>query len=283
MISVYAYLNIKWVKNMIVTDIIIYFIIFMVGAFFGSFYSLAIYRMPLGEKVIQKHPFCSKCKHNLGVMELIPVFSYIFSRGKCKHCKEKINPRYFIFEICSGICFVLLTMSFKTIFLEFDIVKTMQLLFLLLYISTLVIIAGIDKEKRMIQKSVILLGLIITSIYIIYLYIVEHTNIYRYIIYLIMMLVLVLVDTYLLTKKAQNNYYIQILILCMYIILFSTEDIFILTAIYTILEIIIYIIIKKISNRKKRKVIDKKNKQLIPVGYYLCITNIILIIIMEGF
>ncbi len=95
------------------------------------------------------------------------------------------------------------------------------------------------------------------------------------------MLILVVIDTYLLTKKAQNNYNIQILILCMYIILFSTREMFILTAIYAIFEVIIYSIIKKIVNRKKEKTTDKKKNQVMPMGFYLCTTNIILIIIMN--
>ena len=172
-------------------------------------------------------------------------------------------------------------MSLKINFIEYNFVKIMQLIFTILYISTLIIIAGVDKEKRIIEKSVIVFGLLVSSVYILYLYTVEHANIYIYILYLIIMLILVVIDTYLLTKKAQNNYNIQILILCMYIILFSTREMFILTAIYAIFEVIIYSIIKKIVNRKKEKTTDKKKNQVMPMGFYLCTTNIILIIIMN--
>lgn len=263
---------------MIVTDIIIYFLIFMMGAFFGSFYSLAIYRLPLGKNITHEHSFCPKCKNDLGVLELIPIFSYIFLGGKCKHCKQKISPTYFILEICSGIVFVLLTMSIKMNFLEYDLNKIIILVFSILYISTMFLIAGIDKEKRRIQKSVLVFGLLVTNIYILYLYTVGEANIYRYAIYLLIMLVLVLIDTYLLTKKAESNYTIQILILCMYIVLFSSEEIFVLTVIYTLLALAIHELIQRIINRKKLKVTDKKKKGILPIGFYLCVTNVILII-----
>lgn len=76
------------------------------------------------------------------------------------------------------------------------------LIFGLLYISTLFIIAGIDKEKIRIEKSVLLFGYILTTAYIIYLYIVEQDpNIYRYVIYLFVVLILMLVDIFYLRKK----------------------------------------------------------------------------------
>lgn len=260
---------------MVIIDIIMYFLIFMMGAFLGSFCSRAIYRMPLQKKLIREKSFCPKCKHDLKIKELIPIFSYIFLRGKCKYCKQKINPRYIILEICSGVILVSLAILVKNNIMQYNLVKVVQLVFIVLYILTLIIIAGIDKEKRRIEKSVIIFGLIILSVNILCLYIIEHVNIYKYVICLAIMLILVAIDTYLLTKKAQNNYYIQILILCMYILLFSTEDIFIVTIIYAIIEMIIYKIIKKILNRKKQKVTDKKKKQVMPIGFYLCITNIV--------
>lgn len=261
---------------MVVTNIIIYFLIFMMGAFFGSFYSLAIYRLPIGKNITHEHSFCPKCKNDLGVLELIPVFSYIFLGGKCKHCKEKISPRYLILEICSGIGFVLLTMSVKMNFFSYDLAKIILLVFSVLYISTLVLIAGIDKEKRIIQKSVLVFGLLVINVYILYLYTLGEINIYRYAIYLLIMLVFVAIDTFLLTKKAQNNYSVQILILCMYIVLFSSEEIFVLTVIYTLLAMAIHTLIEKIVNRKR--ITDKNKKEVMPIGFYLCVTNIILII-----
>ena len=77
-------------------NVFLYIIIFIMGTLFGSFYTLAVYRIPKKLDITHTHSFCPNCGHKLGVFELIPVWSYIFLGGKCKKCKQKIRPRYFI-------------------------------------------------------------------------------------------------------------------------------------------------------------------------------------------
>jgi len=75
-------------------NIYLYTIIFIMGALFGSFYTLAVYRIPKKIDITHTHSFCPNCGHKLGFFELIPILSYIFLGGKCKSCKQKIRPRY---------------------------------------------------------------------------------------------------------------------------------------------------------------------------------------------
>ena len=89
-------------------DILLYIIIFIMGTVFGSFFTLAVYRIPKRQDITHTHSYCPNCNHKLGFLDLIPVFSYIFLRGKCRYCKQKIRPRYFILEILSGLLFLLL-------------------------------------------------------------------------------------------------------------------------------------------------------------------------------
>ena len=56
----------------------IYAIIFLIGAFFGSFFTLAVYRIPKKEDILVKHSYCPNCNHKLGLLDLFPIFSYIF-------------------------------------------------------------------------------------------------------------------------------------------------------------------------------------------------------------
>ena len=88
-------------------DIIFYIAIFIIGTVFGSFYTLAVYRIPKRQDITHTHSYCPKCEHKLGFLDLIPVWSYIFLGGKCRYCKEKIRPRYFILELMSGIIFLI--------------------------------------------------------------------------------------------------------------------------------------------------------------------------------
>lgn len=66
-------------------------IIFIVGVIIGSFLNLCIYRIPKGESIIYPNSYCEKCGVSIEVYNLIPVISYIFLRGKCKCCKNKIS------------------------------------------------------------------------------------------------------------------------------------------------------------------------------------------------
>ena len=118
----------------------LYIIIFIIGCFFGSFCTLAVYRIPKKEDILIKHSYCPNCNHKLGFLDLFPLFSYIFLRGKCRYCKIKIRPRYFIIELCSGIAFLLLAISLKV---NIDNLNIISLLFNFIYVSILVIIAGI--------------------------------------------------------------------------------------------------------------------------------------------
>ena len=260
-------------------DVFLYIIIFIIGTLFGSFYTLAIYRIPKKIDITHTHSFCPKCNHKLGFFELIPVWSYLFLGGKCKECKQKIRPRYLIIEILSGIVLVLLAKAFNISYSNIQINTIIELSFLVLYLSAIVIIAGIDLEKRTIEKSVIYYAIGILVLYIIYLCIVDKTNIYRYIMYLSITLVLMTIDTLILKKKADTNNLISILVLLLVMVVFTGEVVTIFTIIMTLLTISIYIIINKI--RKIKNKIERSNKYIntnYNLVFYLSISNIIMLI-----
>lgn len=158
------------------------------------------------------------------------------------------------------------------------------LIFGLLYISTLFIIAGIDKEKIRIEKSVLLFGYILTTAYIIYLYIVEHdTSIYRYVIYLFVVLILMLIDIFYLRKKVKDNYPVEVLLLSILMIAFTYELQYAITVTMTLLTIAFVLIFSKIKNRKAKSIKTKKNKDIkLPIGFFMCVSNIIVLIITNA-
>jgi len=126
--------------------------IFIIGIYFGSFFTLATYRIPKGEDITHKHSYCPSCNHKLGMLDLIPVFSYLFLGGKCKYCKKPIGKRYFLFEILTGLVFVLFAMSLKIDIYNMDYNNIIYFILSILYLTGLFLIAGIDKEKGYIQK-----------------------------------------------------------------------------------------------------------------------------------
>ena len=259
-------------------DFILYILIFCIGTLFGSFFTLAVYRIPLGKDITHERSFCPNCNHRLEFLDLIPILSYICLGGKCRYCKQKIRPRYFLLEIMSGIVFVLFAVSLKLNILQTETNTWIYFIFGLLYLASLFIIAGIDKEKNYIQKSVLLFGFIVQAIYIIYLYIVEKDfNIYRYVIYLSIICILMIVDIFILRKKVKNSYVIENLLLCMLMLGYTYETITILTIIFTLLCIALQMLLGKINKKKN----IRKNEEItkIPIGFYLCVTNIVCLIV----
>ena len=114
-------------------------------------------------------------------------------------------------------------------------------------------------------------GFIIEIMYITYLYVLE-ANMYRYIIYLTIIIILALLNK-IFFKNTKGKYTVQILILCFFLAIATKEEITILSIITTLVLIAIKIFINKI---KKRQVTEK-----LPVGYYLCFSNIAILIIQN--
>lgn len=93
-------------------NIFITFCMFVIGSLFGSFFSLATYRLPRHQDIIATRSYCPNCKHRLGFFDLIPVLSYMIRGGKCKYCSDKISLRYFLLETVNGVVFVMLYLIF---------------------------------------------------------------------------------------------------------------------------------------------------------------------------
>ena len=265
-------------------DIILYILLFCMGTDFGSFFTLAVSRIPIGQDITHERSYCPNCNHKLSFLDMIPILSYIFLGGKCRYCKQKIRIRYLILEVFSGIVFVLFALSIKFSMYNLSVNNMAYLIFGLLYISTLFIIAGIDKEKIRIEKSVLLFGYILTTAYIIYLYIVEHdTSIYRYVIYLFVVLILMLIDIFYLRKKVKDNYPVEVLLLSILMIAFTYELQYAITVTMTLLTIAFVLIFSKIKNRKAKSIKTKKNKDIkLPIGFFMCVSNIIVLIITNA-
>lgn len=95
-----------------VLNLILILCMFVIGSLFGSFFSLATYRIPRKEDITHSRSYCPNCKHRLEFFDLIPVLSYIFHGAKCKYCGNEISIRYFLLEAGNGILFVILYLIF---------------------------------------------------------------------------------------------------------------------------------------------------------------------------
>mgnify|MGYP004601169415 CR=1 FL=1 len=261
-------------------NIFLYIIIFIMGTLFGSFYTLAVYRIPREIDIIKTHSFCPNCNHKLGFLELIPVWSYLLLGGKCKNCRQKIRPRYFILEFLSGLAFILIAYCLKIDAYNMQISTIIKFAFIALYLVAIFIIAGIDKEYRKIERSVLYYGLMVSCCYIIYLCIIGQTSIYRYVMYLVTLILLLIIDSETQIQRAKSSYLLEVLMLIVVMAINTGLIVTITSIIITLLAIAITKILYNISNyfNKFRKEQKNITNEINKFGYLFGITNVILFI-----
>ncbi len=212
---------------------------------------------------------------------MLPIVSYLFLRGKCRYCKDKIRPRYLILETLSGILFVSLAILMKFNFNTLSVTSIAQFCFIILYITYIILMAGIDKENRKIDKLVSIYGIVISIMYMLYLCIVEQANIYRYGIYLTFYIIVLILDTITLKKYAKNSYVTGILLNLITMVIFTGEYITQNAIIFTLLAIFFYLLMEKIKLRKRKsKKTDGIINNSLSIGFFLGIFNILMLILV---
>lgn len=132
--------------------------IFLVGLLIGSFLNVCIYRIPNEKSIVSPPSSCPKCSTRIKWYDLIPVFSYLILGGKCRHCGDKISPRYMYIELLTGVLFLVCFMIFGL---------TGQMLAYLVLTSILITITFIDIDFRIIPDPIMIFGLVTGIIFIV--------------------------------------------------------------------------------------------------------------------
>ena len=129
--------------------IVIGIFMFVIGLCLGSFFNVVIYRLPLNLSVVKGRSMCPSCKHGLKALDLIPVFSWVFLRGKCKYCGNKISPRYPSIEMITGCLFLLafITQGYG-----------LEMVLYAVFWSMLLVVTMMDFDEMIIAESVLLVG-----------------------------------------------------------------------------------------------------------------------------
>ncbi|SER85555.1 A24 family peptidase [Psychrobacillus sp. OK032] len=132
-------------------DIVITILFFIYGIVFGSFFNVVGLRVPKGESIVKPPSHCTVCDRNLTAVDLVPVFSYLFLKGKCRGCGTKIHWMYPVMEFATGLLF-----AFSYSQLGFSI----ELIAGILFISMLVIITVSDIGYMLIPNKILLFFLV---------------------------------------------------------------------------------------------------------------------------
>ena len=117
------------------------------GLVFGSFYNVVGLRVPKNESIAYPPSHCTTCDRRLTALDLVPVFSYLFLRGKCRKCGSRIHWVYPLMEAITAVLFT-------AVFLKFGF--TPELIVGLLFVSMLVIITVSDIAYMLIPDKVLL-------------------------------------------------------------------------------------------------------------------------------
>ncbi|HOV26983.1 MAG TPA: prepilin peptidase [Pseudobacteroides sp.] len=142
--------------------IFFYIIVFMYGLVIGSFLNVCIWRIPLGESVVKPPSHCTKCGTRLTALDLVPLFSYLFLRGKCRYCKVKISIKYPLMELLTAIIYLPLFYKYghNGQYIEFFAAAYLM--------SILIVVFFIDLKHRKIPNSLVASGLVGSIVLIVY-------------------------------------------------------------------------------------------------------------------
>mgnify|MGYP003734452505 CR=1 FL=1 len=161
---------------------LIYIFLFCLGTIVGSFLLVVIFRSEKEEEVIRTPSHCTYCGAKLSWYELIPILSFVFLGGKCRHCHHRLSLWYPLMEILIGILFDLVFWRFLHLpFFQFALFsKNLTFIFLavfslllwLIYTSVLTLIATYDLRNMVVLDSFLLVGLLTafvgeTSLYLV--------------------------------------------------------------------------------------------------------------------
>ncbi len=112
---------------------ILYCIIFFIlGLHMGSFFTVIGFRSPKGEDYVRGRSYCDNCHHMLSLLDMIPILSFLFLRGKCRYCKCKISPVSTYMELFTGLLFLL---AFYIFGFSYDFGIALGIISLLIIIS----------------------------------------------------------------------------------------------------------------------------------------------------
>ncbi len=87
-------------------DIFLIAIAFLFGLSVGSFANVIIYRLPEGKSIVLPRSYCPACRTPIAARDNIPLLGFLLLKGKCRHCRAAISPRYPLVELLMGLIFV---------------------------------------------------------------------------------------------------------------------------------------------------------------------------------
>lgn len=128
----------------------------LLGLAVGSFLNLCCDRLPHRRSIITPPSHCEQCQQRLGFGDLVPLFSYLWLRGRCRHCGARISLRVPVTELTTALLFALLTWHYGL---------TPQLPMALAYACIFLVIFVTDLEHGLILDVVVYPGMVLALVF----------------------------------------------------------------------------------------------------------------------
>ncbi|MCX6000609.1 MAG: prepilin peptidase [Chloroflexi bacterium] len=122
------------------------------GLCVGSFLNLCIDRLPEDQSIVRPPSHCPACGRRVSPLDLVPLFNYLWLRGRCRYCSAHIPRRVPIVELLTGLAFALLYWKFGI---------SRELGMAIVYASFMMVIFFIDLEKQLILNKVVYPGMVV--------------------------------------------------------------------------------------------------------------------------
>ena len=147
--------------------VILYVTVFLFGIVVGSFLNVCILRIPEKETIVTERSHCVACGHELAWYDLIPLFSYLFLKGRCRYCGERISAQYPLIEFLNGVlwCLTFLIVGW-----------TWESVFICVTLSALVVISLIDWRRFEIPPGVVVFIGVVAAAHLVYVIVCSMTG-----------------------------------------------------------------------------------------------------------
>ena len=133
-------------------DILLIFLFALLGLIVGSFLNVCIDRLPRNESIVYPPSHCAVCQHKLAVKDLIPLFSSLRLRGRCRYCQAAIPRKLFWVELATGLIFALLYWHYG-LSTELGVMAFYACLFIIIFV--------VDLEHGLILNKVVYPGIVV--------------------------------------------------------------------------------------------------------------------------
>lgn len=140
--------------------------IFVIGLFVGSFLNVLADRLPRGESVIKGRSHCGSCKKTLKWYDLIPIFSFVQLRAKCRYCRTPLSYYYPLVELVTGVVFV--AVLFFVGGSNINSTTIINIIYYLFIVSSLIIIFFVDLKYGIIPDIITFFAILVSIFFLLF-------------------------------------------------------------------------------------------------------------------